>query len=130
MPNIYSRDLRNAILEAAHNVGDGEKRKGLVAFLEDAARYHKKAFCSLLAKSLPFSISAEPGSAPVVSVSIVTVPSGMHLSPADATRLAVPAALIEHEATQQPEPELIHHEVAESEPALSFTPLPRRARAG
>ncbi|MBR1290140.1 hypothetical protein [Bradyrhizobium ottawaense] len=102
-PNLFTRDLRAAIMEAAHNVGDGDKRKGLVAYLEDAARYHPKAFCQLLAKSLPFSVTSEGlGAGVVVAVNIVSVPQGHNSdgSVMESARSSFP--VIEHQPQREP----------------------------
>ena len=73
-PNFFTRDLRKGILEAASNVGDGE-RPGLVAYLEDLARHHKKAFANLLGKALPLTIGADSPSAVMVgNIVINTIP--------------------------------------------------------
>lgn len=120
-PNLFTKDLRNAILQAAHNVGDGEGRKGLVAYLEDAARYHKKAFCGLLAKSLPFNIVDAPGLGTVVSVNIVTVPAGYN---EDGTPMAVVnPPIINHEPQRAPVQDARSRRLAE----LRAMPLERLA---
>jgi hypothetical protein len=95
-PNFFTKDLRSAIMQAANNVGDGD-RTGLVAYLEDLARFHKKAFANLLGKALPLSISADVNSSSISEIRVISVPAGSFLSQDDVDRLATPGLQLEHD---------------------------------
>lgn len=59
VPNKTTKTLREAILEAAKNVGSEIKpgcSDGLVAYLEDVAAKDKKAMSALLSKVLPMTV--------------------------------------------------------------------------
>ncbi len=57
-PNVITKDLKVAIVEAAHLVGsDGKGKDGLVGYLKALAAGDTRAFCSLLRALLPLQIA-------------------------------------------------------------------------
>src|SRR3954471_8879865 len=91
-----TRDLKQGIIEAAENIGsDGNGEGGLVGFLEDLGRHHKKAFAGLLGKVLPMQPSASTGVSPV-AINIIGVPSGHYLSEEDIAKARGETLQIEH----------------------------------
>jgi hypothetical protein len=63
-PNKMTRELKEAILQAAERAGEDGKGKGkLVGYLTRVAREDVKAFAGLLGKVLPLQISGEGGGA-------------------------------------------------------------------
>ena len=64
--NVFSRDYKNKIFEAAHRIGyDGNGKNGLVGYLMWVAVFHPKAFCLLLEYVVPLealetSLPVEP----------------------------------------------------------------------
>lgn len=57
LPNKLTRELKEAILEAANDVGEnGRGKDGLVGYLRKAAVKHPKQYLSLLGKVLPLQI--------------------------------------------------------------------------
>lgn len=62
-PNKTTTALKDAILMAAEGVGeDGEGKGGLTGYLRGVAMKDTKAFCGLLGKVLPQTISGDPDS--------------------------------------------------------------------
>lgn len=89
--NKFTRDVKAAVLQAAHNVGDGEN-PGLIPFLEDTARRHRKAFIMLLAKMLPLKIGDDgPAGGGVVQVNVLSIPTDNYLTGEDLKRFQHPA---------------------------------------
>jgi hypothetical protein len=86
----FTTDLKSAILEAAANIGDDQGRQGLVAFLEDSARRHRKAYLMLLARLMPLQVDGSVSSTPVSSINILSIPSGCFLT---AEQLEQPSSL-------------------------------------
>ena len=56
-PNKLSRDLKQAILEAAEKAGEAHGSEGTVSYLQWAAKEHPGPFMSLLGKVLPMQIA-------------------------------------------------------------------------
>ncbi len=57
-PNVITKDLKVAIVEAAHLVGsDGKGKDGLVGYLKALTAGDTRAFCSLLRALLPLQIA-------------------------------------------------------------------------
>jgi hypothetical protein len=107
--NKICRDLKEGCLEAAINVGrDGNGLDGLVGFLEDLARNHKRAFTSLLVKMLPMQLTADVNKSTINEVRIISVPAGGRLSPEQMERVqAGEPFVIDHVSQQEhaPQPE-------------------------
>ena len=61
IPNKSTTLLKDAILEAATNVGNKKGGNGLVSFLEDLADNNLGAFSQLVGKVLPMQITGEGG---------------------------------------------------------------------
>ena len=103
------RGLREGILVAAERIGsDGNGLDGLIGFLEDLGRYHKKAFTSLLVKLLPMepSILGDGVVRAGVNINIMSVDSGTYLSADTIARLQsqTPGQEIEHAPMIEPAP--------------------------
>ena len=65
VPNRTTTMLKDAILEAAHKVGeDGQGRGGTTGYLQFLASNEPKAFASLLGRVLPLQVTGE-GGAPI-----------------------------------------------------------------
>lgn len=91
-PKSNMETLREAILRAAAHVGDemasdaaekGEERPdGLMGYLEMVARADIKAFCSLLGKVLPMTLTGAEGGPLVVEIvrlaAVAERPNGPH----------------------------------------------------
>ena len=101
-----TRDLKEGIITAAENIGsDGNGTGGLVGFLEDLGRNHKKAFASLLVKLIPMQISGDDTIGNRIgTVNVISIPHDTYLSSEDIERLRLPGRAIEH--TPEPAPEL------------------------
>lgn len=54
---IFTRDLKQAILEAAEKAGEAHGSEGTVSYLQWAAKEHPGPFMSLLGKVLPMQIA-------------------------------------------------------------------------
>lgn len=68
--NKTTKALKEAILAAGKTVGsemDPDAEDGLTAYLEDVARNDQKAFCSLLGKVLPMTVTG-PNDGPMEMV--------------------------------------------------------------
>jgi hypothetical protein len=102
--NKFTRDIKNAVLQAAHNVGDDRGQQGLTAYLEDLARHHKRAFAALLAKMMPLSVDATTTSTAVNEVRILSVPVGVQLTPENIAKLSPMSPLLEHTPAAAAEP--------------------------
>ncbi|WLB64668.1 hypothetical protein QIH96_05335 [Bradyrhizobium japonicum] len=120
--NIYSRDVRAAILDAGNAVGDGTGRGGLRAYLETVARVDRRAFCALLGKAMPLQINSDGASAvPIVAIHISSVASGHN---ADGSVMAVVnPPTIKHEPQRAPAQDARSRRLAE----LKAMPLERLA---
>jgi len=70
-PNKTTGLLKDAILEAATNKGDGEGKNGLVGYLQWAAKEHPGPFIGLLGKVLPLTIAGDPRN-PLVTLKSMT----------------------------------------------------------
>jgi hypothetical protein len=103
LPNKFTRDIKNAVLQAAANVGDEDYGgRGLVGYCEDLARNHKRAFAALLGKMMPLTISGDgTTSAYIGTVNVLSVPVDHYLNAADIARLSQPG-LIEHSPPSEP----------------------------
>jgi hypothetical protein len=83
-----SRDLKNGILDAAIAHGrDGEGTDGLAGYLFLLASENRKTFASLLARILPYNVSATTSAQTISEVRILSIPSGQHYSAADLRRV-------------------------------------------
>lgn len=51
--NTYSRALAEALVEAARQSGDGQRRRGIVGYLEWLSKDRPELFCALLTRVLP-----------------------------------------------------------------------------
>ena len=61
-PNKTTALLKEAVLMAAEQVGNGEGKKGLVEFLKvQAAKDNNAPFMAMMAKVLPLQVSGEDG---------------------------------------------------------------------
>jgi hypothetical protein len=98
-----TRDLKRGLIDGAISHGyDGEGLDGLPGYCRYLARFHPKAFASLLGKMLPYQIDGNVGQF-IGTVNILGVPSDNFLSAEDIERLRAPA-LLEHEpASEQTE---------------------------
>jgi hypothetical protein len=59
VPNKSTTLLKDAILEAATNVGNKKGGNGLVSYLEDLANTNQSAFSQLVGKVLPLQITGD-----------------------------------------------------------------------
>lgn len=58
--NAINKLLKEAIIEAAEAVGDGNRKKGLVAYLTARAEDQPAAYLALLGKLLPTTMAGDP----------------------------------------------------------------------
>lgn len=59
-PNVYSRDIKEAIIAAANIVGeDGQGKDGLVGYMEDLARNEKAIFGGMLRGVMGTQVTVE-----------------------------------------------------------------------
>lgn len=71
VPNLMTKMLKEAIIEAAEAVGeDGKGKAGLVGYLKSVAKADKKSFSMLLGKVLPLQLSGPGGGA----IPVATIP--------------------------------------------------------
>ena len=78
--NRICRDLKEGLLQSAILHGyDGAGQNGLIGFCLHLAERHPKIHGGLLAKLLPYNLTAPTGPS-ITSVNIVSVPTGVHLS--------------------------------------------------
>jgi len=104
-PNLFTKDLKSAILEAAANIGDEQGREGLVAYLEECARKHRKTYLMLLARLMPLQVDGSLSNTPVSSINVLSIPSGCFLTPEQLKQPSSLSALaIEHAPTAAPAP--------------------------
>jgi hypothetical protein len=62
IPNKATRALKEAILQAADDVGmDGKGRDGLIGYLRRVATEDARSFVSLLGRVLPLQVTGEGG---------------------------------------------------------------------
>ena len=132
--NKIARDLRNGIIYGAAKHGsDGKGKNGLWGFLEFAARNYPKEYLKLLARLLPYTISADTkalGSCGIGNVTIVAAPSDLFLSAEKVRALNGMEPLIEVEQpplieASEPEPEPTSNEVE-----IAFSNVTRMRRRG
>ena len=72
VPNKTTTELKQAILNAANDVGeDGEGKAGLVGYLRTLARSEPKAFSGLLGRVLPLQVTGEGGGPVVARIELV-----------------------------------------------------------
>ena len=88
-PNKTTKILKDAILQAADEVGlDGKGKGGLVGYCKMVAVASPQAFCGLLGKVLPTQLSTDPDN-PLKHAVTVTI---RHAGPGDSHPAAVGAA--------------------------------------
>jgi len=87
--NKFTRDIKQAVLQAAANVGDEDYGgRGLVGYCEDLARHQQRACAALLGKLMPMQLQADIASASSSTVHVHSVPVGHFLSPEEAKKYA------------------------------------------
>jgi hypothetical protein len=124
--NKITRDLKNGIVYGAAKHGsDGKGKGGLWGYLAMAAREYPKEYLKLLARLLPYTISADTkalGSCGIGNVTIVAAPSDLFLSAESIRALNGQEPLIEQPEVliEQPEPE--------PEPEIGFFNITRMRR--
>lgn len=88
--NKITRDIKNGIIDAAILHGeDGKGKGGLTGYLKMCATRHPKNYMRLIARVLPYTITAEiEANAMIHSVNIIPVPVKMFV-PAEQVQLTV-----------------------------------------
>lgn len=107
VPNRMTRQLKEAILEAAEGLGeDGKGKDGLVGFLTAQARKaDNRGFMSLLGKVLPMTLAMDP-KRPLRVLTQVTVvrPEGSEEPPPRDVTPRPPRIVIDAPTHQEPPP--------------------------
>jgi hypothetical protein len=119
LQNKICRDLKEGLIDAAIAHGaDGLGAGGLHGYLFLLASEHRKTFAGLLCKLLPLNMTANVEKSLINEVRIISVPSGVHLSPEQMARAqAGEPYTIDAVTTRSQEPEEpIAHEIVPQSP--------------
>jgi hypothetical protein len=114
--NKVVRDLKEGVLTAAENIGNEDfNGTGLIGYLEDLGRHHKRAFASLLVKVLPMSVTGDGTlGAQIGAINIVSIESGKFLSPDGVEQFERPGLTLGQ--VSQPAPLLLEQRPPEPAP--------------
>jgi hypothetical protein len=99
--NKITRDLKEAIIDAAVRHGsDGKGKGGLVGYLQFLATNYPKPFSSLLGRLLPLQVNGEVAGF-LATINITAVPEGHFLKPEDFAQMLPlpPPAIIDGNPT-------------------------------
>jgi hypothetical protein len=109
--------LKDGIVHGAAKHGsDGHGKGGLWGYLEMAAKKYPKEYLKLLAKLLPYHITADKNLGQVTAVNIISAPEGLFLSAEKIRELSGLPPIIEVEPELPP--------AIEAEPATAIEPEP------
>jgi hypothetical protein len=101
--NRICRDLKEGLLQGAILHGyDGQGQGGLIGFCLHLAERHKKAYCGLLGKLLPYNLNATTSAQTISTVRVLSVPSGEYLSREAIQKIQQGDPLIEGAITSAP----------------------------